>query len=250
MSHGDYHADCIPAILEEAGKRYLTPRDVSRIIFKYREEHKTPEEREAERLAAEERRDLIAKADLQWIPDGDDGDLKVQTPNYIYKIVPRGKDDGDNKVWEPQRWWKDESKYSPLRSSFTDGHRVPFDVAKAVCAKDVIEEAAQRAEWAAQRAAQEAEWAAQKTERSETSEAASGADEHEEPASGPEPDTEPVPEKVVTRDELMAVVARVMVLPNSGFDGDIDVVLSGDADFELFDAIGAAVERLRNWHGE
>ena len=59
-----------------------------------------------------------------------------------------------------------------------------------------------------------------------------------------------MPQKVVTRDELMAVIAQVMALPNPGFDGDIDVVLSGDADFELFDAIGAAVERLRNWRGE
>ena len=148
--------------MQEAGKRFLTPRDVKRVIFKYREEHKTPEEREAERLAAEEHHDLIAKADLQWMPDGDDGDLKVETPDYIYKIVPQGEDDGDNKIFEPQRWWKDGSKYAPLAAH--QGHVVPLDVAKAVCAKDVIEEAAQKAE----------QEAAQKTEGSETSEPASG----------------------------------------------------------------------------
>jgi hypothetical protein len=37
MSHGDYHADCIPAILQEAGKRFLTPRDAKRVIYKYQE---------------------------------------------------------------------------------------------------------------------------------------------------------------------------------------------------------------------
>jgi hypothetical protein len=180
ISADDYHAvDCIPAILQEASKRFLTPRDVKRVIYKYREEHKTPEEREAERLAAEERRDLIAKAGLQWAPDddpdGNDGDLKVETRRYIYKIVPQGEDDGDNKVFEPQRWWKDGSSYSPLRSPLTGGYRVPLDEAKAVCAKDVIEEAEQQAKWGAD-------------DESETSEPDSGAS----PEGGEE--TEPTPE--------------------------------------------------------
>jgi hypothetical protein len=182
ISADNYRAvDCIPAILEEAGKRFLTLRGVQRVIYKYRAEHKTPEEREAERLAAEERQELIAKADLQWVPDADDfsGDhLKVETPGYIYKIVGRGEDDGDNKVFELQRWWKDDGKYVPLT------HVVPLDVAKAVCAKDVIKAVEEAAEEAARKAAREAEWeAAQETEASEP--AGEAADEAETPA--PEP---------------------------------------------------------------
>ena len=188
------------------------------------------------------------------MPDGDDGGLKVETPDYIYKIVGQGEDDGDNKVWEPQRWWKDGSRYSPLTAH---GGAVPLDVAKAVCAKDVIEEAAQEAEW---EAAQETEGsetsdlASEPADGSETSEAESklGARRHEEH----EPDKEPLQQKIVTRDELMAVVAQVMTLPDMDwtsdtFDGNaFDVVIAGVADLELYDALAGAIDRLNGWRDE
>ena len=75
--------------------------------------------------------------------------------------------------------------------------------------------------------------------------------EPSEPASEPEPDTEPLPQKIVTRDELMAVVAQVTALPDMNLHGEaFDVAFSGGIDLKLYDAIGAAVERLRDWRGE
>ncbi len=151
---------------------------MKRVVYEYREEHKTPEEREAERLAAEERRDLIAKADLHWLPDGDAGDLKVETPDYIYKIAGRGEDDGDNKVWAPQRWSKDGKLYSPLASH--EGNAFPLDFAKAICAEDAIREAAQKGSETSEPASEE----------SETSDSGA-ADEPE--TSEPAPVDEPAP---------------------------------------------------------
>jgi hypothetical protein len=76
--------------------------------------------------------------------------------------------------------------------------------------------------------------------------------ETSEPASEPEPDTEPLPQKIVTRDELMVVVAQIMALPDMYLHGEaFDVVLSGDVDgLELYDALNAAADRLDSWRYE
>ena len=227
MSYGDYHADYIPAILQQAGKQFLTPRGVKRVIYKYKEAHKTPEEREAERLVAQERCNLIAKANLKWVPDGDDdgsGGLKVETPDYIYKIVPKGEDDGDNKVWEPQRWWKNGIN---IHCPLTSWENVPLDVAIAACAKDVIEEAAQKAE-------AETEPASGATDESETSDTTSGAaDEFE---TEPSPKAAPV-EQLPTQADLTEAEQRLRAAAAAIADVDVEMA-------EQFRALAAIIKDI------
>jgi hypothetical protein len=173
------------------------------------------------------------------MPDGDDGDLKVETPDYIYKIVGRGEDDGDNKVWEPQRWWKDgSSRYCPLAAH--EG-AVPLDVAKAVCAKDVIEKAAQEAKW---EAAQKTEASEPASEESETSDTTSGAADESE-TSEPVPAEQAEPAKTTGSKKSSAEPAPVepteseMVVLTTGRLAGIAVIAPDPQEF--IDQYGAEI---------